>query len=72
MSTGCLATAKAVNMKNSFDDRKAAMPEEGTEWVPSPAMTKSMFISNQAAIQENRHPMENVFSVLIVMETNQN
>lgn len=35
-------------------------------------MTKTVFISNHVIIEENHQQMENVFSILIVMETNQN
>lgn len=38
----------------------------------SSVMSETVFISHRVIKEENHHQMENVFSILIVMEANQN
>ena len=40
--------------------------------APSSVMTETVFISSRVVMEENHHQMENVFSILIAMEANQN
>lgn len=69
---GCPATARAVVRKNSFGDRKGIILRGSPRMRAESVMTKTVFISNHVIIEENHQQMENVFSILIVMDTNQN
>ena len=69
-SKGCDREKKK---KNSFEDRKGVILRGRCRMrAPSSVMTETVFISSRVVMEENHHQMENVFSILIAMEANQN
>ena len=70
-------SARAVTVgkkkKNSFEERKGVILRGRSRMrAPSSVMTETVFISSRVVMEENHHQMENVFSILIAMEANQN
>lgn len=64
--------SKGSDNENLPSDRKGAILRERSRMLSTLGMTKKVFVSNHVIIEENHQQMENVFSVFVVMETNQN